>query len=135
VKVFDGSTQQVLYSFLAFAPNFSAGIYLASADVKDDGHADMIVSQGPGGGPQVVVFSGIDGSVLMNVLAYDTAFLGGVRLASVDVNGDGYADVVTSAGVGNATNVHAFSGLDGSNLDSYFANNPLFGPALFNNGA
>jgi hypothetical protein len=72
---------------------------------------------------------------LRQFFAYDPSFGDGVRTAAVDVNADGFADVVTSAGTGPAANVHAFSGVDGSSLDQFFAGNPLFGAALFDGGS
>ncbi|HEY1191467.1 MAG TPA: VCBS repeat-containing protein, partial [Gemmata sp.] len=94
VKVFDGVTFQQVKSFLAF-PGFTGGVNVAGGDVNGDGKADIVVSVASGGPPQVAVFSGADGSVLRSFLAYDSGFLGGVRVAVGDVDGDGKADITT----------------------------------------
>src|SRR5439155_12888022 len=68
VRVFDGSTGQLLPGpvgdFFAFDPRFTGGIYVAAGDVNGDGFADVIVGADAGGGPNVAVFSGKDGSAI-----------------------------------------------------------------------
>src|SRR5262249_44054149 len=113
VEVFDGKTGALLMSFMAFDPAFRGGVYVAAADVNGDGSADIIVGAGAGGGPQVKVFSGKDGSLLMSFMAYDVNFHGGVTVAAGDVNGDGKADVITGAGPGGGPHVEVFSGATG----------------------
>jgi hypothetical protein len=76
-----------------------------------------------GGGPQVIVYNA-DGSLRFSFLAYDPAFLGGVRVATADVNGDGVDDVVTGAGPGGGPHVRAFSSLKGDERLSFFAFEP-----------
>jgi hypothetical protein len=103
----DGST---LFSFFAYSPNFLGGVTVAAGDVNGDGKADIITGAGPGGGPQVKVFSGADLSVLATFMAYDMNFTGGVTVAAGDVNGDGKADVITGAGPGGGPHVKVIDG-------------------------
>jgi hypothetical protein len=137
VEVFDGRdvvngvTPHVLYSFFAFDRNFTGGVYLASGDVNADGYADLICSADGGGGPDITVFSGKDGSLLMNFFAYDRHFTGGVRVAAGDVNGDGHADIVCGAGPGGGPDVTVFSGADGRRLLNFFAYNPAFSNGIY----
>jgi fibronectin-binding autotransporter adhesin len=53
--------------------------------------------------------------------AYDPAFRGGAFVAAGDVNGDGFADIITGAGFGGAPHVKVFSGKDLSQLASFYA--------------
>ena len=46
-------------------------------------------------------------------------FTGGVRTASADVDGDGYADIVTAPGPGLSTQLRVYSGADGHLLRSW----------------
>ncbi|MBV8959482.1 MAG: FG-GAP repeat protein, partial [Actinobacteria bacterium] len=94
VEVFDGRTHALLRSFFAFQPDFVGGVNVAAADVNGDGKADIIVGSETGDSV-VSVFSGADNSLLQNFRAYDTGFGGGVFVAAGDVNGDGFADIIT----------------------------------------
>ena len=117
VKVFDGATGAERFSFLAF-DGFAGGVFVASGDVNGDGFADIVVAADAGATPHVKVFSGKDGSLMRSFLAYDAGFKGGVRVAVGDVNGDGFADIVTGSGAGAPANVKVFSGQSGGLLAS-----------------
>src|SRR5581483_6085543 len=94
VKVFSGADGSLVRSFYAYTPAFLGGVTVAAGDVNGDGQADIITGVGSGGVSQVDVFSGVDGSELRAFLAYG-GFLGGVRVAADDLNGDGKADIIT----------------------------------------
>lgn len=126
VKVFSGATGAELRSFFAFDPGFTGGVFVAAGDVDGDGHADIVTGAGSGGGPHVKVFSGATGEELHQFFAYDPAFTGGVRVAAGDVNGDGYADVVTGAGAGGGPHVKVFSLATDAVSHSFFAYDPAF---------
>lgn len=61
--------------------------------------------------------------------AYPASFMGGVRVASGDVDGDGTADIITGAGPGAAPHVKVFDGRTGTEIRSFFAF-----PAAFQGG-
>ena len=114
----DGSTQ--LHSFYAYVPQFTGGVFVASADVNDDGHADIITGPGAGGGPHVRVFDGTNGSEIAGFMAYDSQFLGGVRVGAADVNDDGHADIITGPGSA-AAHVRIISGDGFAQLGEFFS--------------
>jgi hypothetical protein len=121
VKVFgDGS---VRLAFFAFEPAFSGGVRVAAGDVNGDGRAEIVVAAGPGGGPHVKVFDGVQATELAGFFAFDPAFRGGVFVAAGDVNGDGFAEIVAGAGPGGSPQVSIFDG-DGLLLRSFFAYSP-----------
>jgi hypothetical protein len=126
IRVFDGNNGNLIRDFLAYAPQFSGGVYVAVADVNGDGFADIITAAGAGGGPHVEVFSGKDGSLLRSFMAYAPTFAGGVRVAAGDVDGDGLADIITGAGPGGGPHVKVFSGATGALLRSFYAYAPIF---------
>jgi hypothetical protein len=68
------------------------------------------VGTGPGAATQVKVFQGSNGVLLATFAPYAPNFLGGVRVAVGDVNGDGQADVVTAPGPGGGPHVRVFDG-------------------------
>ena len=86
-------------------PGVPRRVNVAAADVNGDGLADIITGQGPGGEPQVRVWSGAGGTELFGFLAYNAAFAGGVDVAAADVNGDGLADIITGPGPGGGPRV------------------------------
>jgi hypothetical protein len=121
VKVFSGTNQALLADYNAYAANATNGIFVASADVDGDGRADVVTGLDTGGSPEVRVFSGVNNALIRDFFAYGAGFTGGVRVAAVDVNGDGAADIVTGPGPGGGPEVKVFSGASGSVLQDFFA--------------
>ncbi len=121
IRVFDGATGQVVREFMAYTPSFTGGVYVAIGDVNHDGTPDIITGAGPGGGPHVKVFDGATGGVIASFFAFSPEFTGGVRVAAGDVDGDGYADIITAAGPGGGPHVAVYSGRTGALIRSFFA--------------
>jgi hypothetical protein len=140
----------ILAQFYAYDPAFAGGLFVAAGDFDGDGRAEIVTGPDVGGGPHVrvleIVLPGDPGfipgvttifnnvrdfssnvvSLPANFLAYDPNFIGGVRVAVGDVDGDGRPDIVTGAGLGGGPHVKVFSGADGSLIRSFFAYNPAF---------
>jgi fibronectin-binding autotransporter adhesin len=74
----------------------------------------------PGSQPAVKVYNA-DGSERFSFLAYAADFIGGARVATGDVNGDGVDDIVTGAGPLGSSHVKVFDGRTGAELLSFFA--------------
>jgi hypothetical protein len=83
-----GGTATEMASFFAYDQAFSGGVTVAAADLTGDGVAEVITGAGPSGGPHVRAFSLAGGTAteVASFFAYDPAFLGGVRVAAVDLN-------------------------------------------------
>ena len=113
VVAFNGRDDKVLANFFAFEDSFRGGVQVSSGDVDGDGKADILVGTGVGGGPVVKAVSGADGKVLAQFLADDPTFRGGVRVDSVDTNGDGRLDLVARTRHGNSDTVRVFDGKTG----------------------
>jgi uncharacterized delta-60 repeat protein len=126
IKVYDTATGALKLDFFAYDPNFKGGVRVAVGDVNGDGVPDIITAPGPGGGPEVKVFDGVTGKVLMDFMAFDPNFSGGVFVAAGDVNGDGHADIIAGADAGGGPEVQVFSGADGKVVQSFFAYDPSF---------
>lgn len=131
VKVYSGVDGSLLQSFLAYDAAFLGGVFVAAGDIDGDGFADIITGAGSGGGPHVKVFSGLNGNELMSFFAYDPAFAGGVQVAVGDIDGNSVLDIITGAGAGGGPHVKVFSGVDGSELRSFFAYDPAFTGGVF----
>jgi fibronectin-binding autotransporter adhesin len=70
----------------------------------------LVTGLDAGAAPRVRVFDAVTRAQKFNFLAYPASFTGGVRVASADVNGDGYPDIVTAPGKGTVAVVKVFSG-------------------------
>ncbi len=121
VKVFDGATGDTIRSFFAYGPGFTGGVFVAGGDVDNDSVPDIVTAAGAGGGPHVKVFSGATGQEIRSFFAYTASFTGGVHVAASDVNGDGFADIITGAGAGGGPHVRVFDGKTGQLLNEFFA--------------
>jgi hypothetical protein len=83
----------------------------ASVTVTIPAPSLFAVGAGVGGGPQVKVYNP-DGSLRLNFYAYDTSYHGGVTVATGDVNGGEFPDIVTGSAQGSS-NVKVFDGETG----------------------
>jgi membrane-associated phospholipid phosphatase len=126
IRVFSGSTGAEIFGYMAYDVNFTGGVSVAVADVDGDHRADIVTGSGPGMAPQVRIASGATGTVvrLSEFFAYDTAFVGGVRVAAGDANGDGRAEIITGAGPGGGPHVRIFDGQSLTEIKGFMAFDP-----------
>ena len=121
VRVFDGLLGNMTNQFLAYDPRFTGGVRVAMGDVNGDGVPDIVTAPGPGGGPEIRVFDGVSGALIMDFMAYSPSFTGGVYVACADVNGDGHADIITGPDAGGGPEVRVVSGKTQALLYDFFA--------------
>src|SRR5260370_998979 len=114
VRVFDGVSQTLIREFFAYPLSFTGGVWVAAGDVFHNGYADIVTGADAGGSPDVRVFDGKTGALVREFFAYSANFTGGVRVAVADVNGDGYADIITAAGPGGGPSIRVFDGKTGA---------------------
>lgn len=126
VKVVDAVNNQDLFPpFLAYNQEFRGGVRVATGDVNGDGYKDIVTSPGPGGAPFVAVYSGLSGTLLKSLQAYDAGFTGGVSVATGDVDGDGKADIITAPSSGGP-HVKVFSGATYAEIQNFMAYAPNY---------
>jgi len=131
VTVYDGQALAAgnlvaMADFFAFGQGFTGGVSVAAGDVNGDGYADLIIGAGTGGGPRVIALDGKALSagtqnIVRDFFAFQPTFFGGVNVASGELTGDGFDDIVIGAQAGGGPRVVVF---DGNNLNlvaSFFA--------------
>src|SRR5207302_4041195 len=97
-----------LGGFYAYAPSFTAGVYVGVGNLNGSGDDEIVTGPGRGGGPDVEIHSS-NGARVNGFYAYAPGFTGGVRVAVCDVNGDGQAEIVTAPGPGGGPDVEIHS--------------------------
>ncbi|HEY3787987.1 MAG TPA: MBG domain-containing protein, partial [Urbifossiella sp.] len=134
VKVIDGATGKVLFDVNPFG-DFSGGVFVTTGDVNGDGVDDLVITPDQGGGPRVVVYSGADFSPMVSFYGInDPSFRGGARAAVGDINGDGYGDIVISAGYQGGPRISIWDGKSIANLQfkNLVSDFYVFDPSLRN---
>jgi hypothetical protein len=122
-----------------FSPSFTGGIFVAAGAILGAGQADVIVSQGIGGSPEVRVFNGTNGSLLRDFNAFppppvlvpvfgQLPPLGGYHVGAVDVPG-GYADILLVP-----PEVKVLDGMSLATVDDFFAYSTAFLGGVFVGG-
>lgn len=97
VRVFDSTGQPELTTgFYAYGADFRGGVNVAAGDLDCDGKAEIITGNGPGGTPQVRVFSGVGKWLGWQVQPFATESRGGVTVAVGNVDGGCEAEVITA---------------------------------------
>ncbi len=121
-------------SFFAFNPDFRGGLHVAAGNVAGpDARQEIIVAADAGGGPRVRVLSLLGNTAftapgpLGDFFALNVDFLGGVRVAAGEVDGnllDG-DELVVAAGTAGGPRVQVFRS-DGAVLADFFTFRPDF---------
>ncbi len=104
---------------------FSGGASIALANLDGDSGIEIVAGARAGGGPLVRTYETTN-KVKDSWYAYDPNFLGGVDVATGDVNDDGDDDIIVAPGPGGGPHIKVYEA-DGKKLISeFFAYDPSF---------
>ncbi len=82
VKVFSGKTGAEQTGFFAFDQSFQGGTFVSCAEVTNDGHPDILVTPGIGGGPVIHRYDGLTRSMIDASLNGNPDERNGTRISS-----------------------------------------------------
>lgn len=109
---------KAIASFPPYTKAYNRELNLATQ--IDDGYfKKVVVGAGPGGGPQVRVFSAV-GKLEGSWFAYNKDLRGGVDVALGDINGDGSLEVITGPGRGDEPRIKIFT-INGELINSFLS--------------
>jgi FG-GAP-like repeat len=98
VLVFSGRTGALIRSFFAYDLRYRGGVNVAAGDINGDGRADIITAPARGSSA-VVVRDGLTLGILGSFAAFPAVYsLGGARVGTADVDGDGRAEITVATG-------------------------------------
>ncbi len=97
VRVFDTSGNvELTNGFYAYDAKFHGGVNIAAGDLNCDGKAEIVTGNGPGGTPQVRVFSGNGKWLGWQVQPFAESDRGGVTVAVGNVDGGCESEIITA---------------------------------------
>ena len=140
IRFFDVSNPASVHPIGGFFPypkDFRGGVSPSTGDVDNDGDLDLATAPGAGGEPLVRVFEVSNTSnptEITSFFAYNPTFRGAVNTATGDVNGDGFADVITGPVGAGGPHVRVFDVSNPSTptaLDQFFAYSREFRGGVF----
>jgi hypothetical protein len=112
VRVFRASDGMQLSQFEAFDEGFSGGVWVAAGDLDGDGNWEIVTGAdaSPSGFPLLSVHDVSGKPLLSNHPVFEDSFKGGVRVAVIDLNGNGQPQIVVSRGGGSTPQVQIIDG-------------------------
>ena len=114
-----GSLYATGMKFTPFA-GYRGEIRVAGGDFDGDGVTDYAVSTGMGAQSQVAILSGRDGHFILAPTAIYPGYTGGLYIAAGDIDRDGKADLIVTAG-GSASPVVQLYHVSGGGIQLFFS--------------
>jgi hypothetical protein len=119
--------------FLAYDNSFRGGVNVAAGDINADGIQEIITGEGTASNsePRIRAFSGLDGKMLLDFLAFEQSFQGGVTVAAEDIAGNGRIQIIAGRGPGGTPEVKVFRASDQYVMADFLAFDQSFKGGVF----
>lgn len=124
VLVTSGVSSTVLLDLDIGGSRYRGGVFVAVADLDNDGFDDLIAGRDRGK-TVVETFDGVTGALEDTIVPFASNYRLGARVAVADVNLDGVVDIIVGSGGRNLSSVKIFNGDDLSivrTLQAYSSN-------------
>lgn len=108
VRVLQALTGEELFGFFAYDPSFRNGVKVAAGDVDGDGRPDILTAPGFEGGPDVRIFSGIDGKSKKGFFVDDPGDRSGLSISTFRPVGASHAAILIGTCPGRAPRARVF---------------------------
>src|SRR5262245_43786718 len=95
---------------MATRPTFTPRLEALDERAVPSASGRFAVGAGFGGPPRVQVYDAASGTTVVDFLAFESTFTGGVTTAMGDMNNDGFPDLVVGAGLFGGPRVRVFNG-------------------------
>ncbi len=92
VRIFTKDGYPLTSGFFAYSKDFRGGVSISVGNVDGGGDSEIITGPGPGGGPEVKIFSK-DGRLIRSFFAYDKNDRSGVKVMASDSDNNGIDEI------------------------------------------
>jgi hypothetical protein len=119
IKVYARHGSQIKSDWYPFGEGYTGGYSLAVGALSGPFRNNLVIGAGAGSKPFVNIYDW-QYNKIKDWFAYEMTFIGGVFVATGDVNGDGVDEVITGPGPGKGPNIRTFTA-SGNRLHEFSA--------------
>ena len=128
VKIFTRNGTE-RHAFYPFGEGYSGGYSVALGNVRGGAHNELMVGAGSGISPRVLIYDR-DFVKQHDWLAFESSFRGGISIASGNIDGKGFDDIVVGAGPGKKPYVRTFVATGAQLYDQFVAYSSIHTPGV-----